>query len=80
MILIHMKVMIGSGAETRALIKKAWKSKKLQAAIAQVAPFWLFDGNKIAWCSAAAGRGELKLIIDFDDEAGKQPRPGSTLR
>lgn len=42
----HAKVLIGSGAEKRGLIKNLWESKAIKAAIGKG---FIFDGNKIGW-------------------------------
>ncbi|KAI9745992.1 MAG: hypothetical protein M1818_000673 [Claussenomyces sp. TS43310] len=70
-------VLIGSGNEKRGLIKAVWHSQAIQAALKQVGPMWLFDGQRIAWCSAKAPRGELRIMVDLDKEKGKLPRKDS---
>jgi eukaryotic translation initiation factor 2C len=41
-----LKVLIGSGAEKRGLIKAVWESTAVQTAIGKG---FIFDGNKIGW-------------------------------
>jgi eukaryotic translation initiation factor 2C len=43
------QILIGNGAEKRGLIDKVWKSRTVQQRITAFSPYWLWDGNKIAW-------------------------------
>ncbi|KAM0178275.1 hypothetical protein ACHAPF_003640 [Botrytis cinerea] len=64
-------VMIGEGAEKMGLIKKVWESKTVKRELAKHGKFWLWDGNQIAWCSNPLARGEFRILVDLDLEAGK---------
>lgn len=65
-------VLIGSGVEKRALIRKVWESKPLQKLIGES---WIFDGNRLAW-ALDNKPGELNIVVDLDAEEGRQARPG----
>ncbi|KAL3426357.1 eukaryotic translation initiation factor 2c [Phlyctema vagabunda] len=69
-------IKIGNGAEKRGLIMKIWKSKTLQARLQKISPFWLWNGDQIAWCDAPMPRGEERMMVDLDAEQGRTPREG----
>lgn len=70
-------VQIGSGAEKRVVISKAWASKARQNATGE---FFIFDGNKLGW-SGQNIEQEISLMVDLDAEAGRPPgRTPNTFR
>ncbi|KAI9772770.1 MAG: hypothetical protein M1839_002315 [Geoglossum umbratile] len=76
-------VLIGSGNEKRALIKKVWHSKTVKAQLGGVGAGWLFDGNKLAWAQQDLPMGptkELVIKVDLDQEEGITPREGRENR
>ncbi|KAI2385546.1 Protein argonaute [Ophidiomyces ophidiicola] len=60
-------VLIGNGAEKRAVLDKVWNSKVRQEKLGK---FWIFDGNKLAWSTTQLPR-ELNIVIDLDAEVGR---------
>ena len=69
-------VMIGNGAEKRAVIRKVWESG---ARLAITGPEIIFDGNKLAWSSTDLP--EIRKMIDLDAEDGRQGgREGNSFR
>ena len=71
-------VIIGDGAEKKAVINKAWASQTRKTA---TGPSIIFDGNKLAW--SMKPMGELRLVIDLDadgDAPRRPPRPGRPAR
>ncbi|KAH0563129.1 hypothetical protein GP486_002298 [Trichoglossum hirsutum] len=72
-------VLIGSGIERRALIKKVWHSNVVKERIGGTGAGWLFDGNKLAWSQQDLSMGPTKEIVipvDLDQEEGLNPREG----
>ncbi|GAM83198.1 hypothetical protein ANO11243_011840 [Dothideomycetidae sp. 11243] len=69
-------VLMGNGDEKKPVIRKLWASKTLQTALPK-ANRWIYDGNKIAYCTERLER-ELRLSVDLDAEEGRQPKPGKT--
>ncbi|KAI9847274.1 MAG: hypothetical protein M1837_002860 [Sclerophora amabilis] len=65
-------VLIGSGTEKRALVRKVWASPQLKKLLG--GPSWIFDGNKIAW--SQDDKGQITTSIDLDADEGITPRPG----
>lgn len=65
-------VLIGSGVEKRALIRKVWESQALQKV---TGPTWIFDGNRLAW-SLDNKPGEINIVVDLDAEQGREARAG----
>lgn len=65
-------VLIGSGVETRGLIRNVWESKTVKKALGDG---FIFDGNKLAWSLKPIDR-EIRLLVDLDMERGKTVRPG----
>ncbi|KAI9755710.1 MAG: hypothetical protein M1815_004705 [Lichina confinis] len=65
-------VLVGSGVEKRALIRKVWESKAVQKCLSET---WIFDGNRLAW-TLDKKPGELNIVVDLDAEEGKQARAG----
>ncbi|PQE04484.1 piwi domain-containing protein [Rutstroemia sp. NJR-2017a BVV2] len=59
---------IGNGAENRGLVKKVWMSRAVQGELNKHGKFWLWDGNKIAWNKLPLARGELRIMVDLDEE------------
>ncbi|KAM3081262.1 Protein argonaute [Clarireedia jacksonii] len=59
---------IGNGAEKRGLVKKVWQSRTVQSELEKHGKFWLWDGNKIAWSKYPLARGEVRIIVDLDEE------------
>ncbi|CAJ2509448.1 Uu.00g144740.m01.CDS01 [Anthostomella pinea] len=57
--------------DSRALIKKVWNSRAVTQFLEKNGGTWLFDGNKLAWSSAKIPRGEMRITVDLDNEAGK---------
>ncbi|KAI9883228.1 MAG: hypothetical protein M1823_005004 [Watsoniomyces obsoletus] len=64
-------VLIGSGIEMRALIRKVWNSQALQK---ELGPSWIFDGNRLAW--SADQKTDMRVDVDLDLEEDRKPRPG----
>ncbi|RYP13690.1 hypothetical protein DL765_006772 [Monosporascus sp. GIB2] len=60
---------------SRALVKKVWNSNKVQNVLerASAGGKWLYDGNKLAWSSKKLPKGEERITVDLDAEAGRQP-------
>ncbi|KAI9759848.1 MAG: Histone chaperone asf1 [Chaenotheca gracillima] len=65
-------VLIGSGTEKRALLKKVWNSQFLKQLLG--GPSWIFDGNRIAW--SQMDKGSVTTTVDLDAEQGITPREG----
>lgn len=65
------QVLIGSGAEKRGLITKAWKSEAVQSQLPK-ARSWIFDGNTLAWSTQEIA--EKRIQVDLDAEQGRPPR------
>lgn len=65
------QVLIGSGAEKRGLIKKAWLSEAVQSQLPK-ARSWIFDGNTLAW--STDDMAEKRVQVDLDAEQGRKPR------
>ncbi|KAH0537257.1 hypothetical protein FGG08_005919 [Glutinoglossum americanum] len=75
-------VLVGSGTEKRALIKKVWYSKTVKQHLG-VGAGWLFDGNKLAWSQQDLPMGPTKEVVikvDLDLEEGIIPREGRENR
>lgn len=64
-------ILVGNGAEKRVVVAKVWNSKTVQERLGKN---WIFDGNRIAWSLTNETR-EIRLTVDLDAEAGRQPRP-----
>lgn len=64
------QVLIGSGAEKRGLIMKAWESKAVQSQL-PMPHAWIFDGNTLAWSTEVVD--EIRVQVDLD--AGRPPPP-----
>ncbi|KAF7876311.1 hypothetical protein EAF04_001406 [Stromatinia cepivora] len=64
-------ILIGKGDAKPGLIKKVWESEAVQKELAKHGKMWLWDGNKIAWCSRPLARGEVRIAVDLDVENGK---------
>ncbi|PSN62707.1 Piwi-domain-containing protein [Corynespora cassiicola Philippines] len=73
------------GADTdatkRVLIKKIWNSRTVKKALGEPQNLWIYDGNKLAWCTKKLERSETRIQVDLDAEqaedaikAGKKPR------
>ncbi|WEW55192.1 Protein argonaute [Emydomyces testavorans] len=60
-------VLIGNGAEKRAVLDKVWNSKIRKNKLGR---FWIFDGNKLAWSTTKLTQ-ELNVVVDLDVEAGR---------
>lgn len=60
-------IIIGNGAETRAVMRKVWESKTRKEATGDQI---IFDGNKLAWSSRSLG--EIRKMVDLDQEDGRQ--------
>ncbi|KAM3422173.1 hypothetical protein BST61_g2542 [Cercospora zeina] len=69
-VVYQYEVMIGSGEEKRGAIDKVWNSKPVQA---EVGPFTIFDGNRLAWSGKPLSR-EVRITVDLDVEQGRQPK------
>lgn len=70
-------VQIGSGAEKRAVILKAWASKARKAATGE---WFIFDGNKLGWSGQNFDR-EIHVTADLDAEDGRSSgRTSNTFR
>lgn len=54
---------------------KVWESKAVQKALGGGG--FIFDGNKLAWSNRSIDR-EIRLLVDFDEEKGRTPRPGKS--
>ena len=67
-------VLIGSGAEKAALIKKLWRSRAVQDALPN-RNSWIFDGDKIAYSNTFLDQ-ELRVNVDLDAEQGRPPKAG----
>ena len=65
-------MLIGSGVEKRGLVAKVWQSKAVRQELGQG---FIFDGVKLAWALKRVER-EIRLIVDLDQEEGRQPRAG----
>ncbi|GAB7357459.1 hypothetical protein MBLNU459_g0002t1 [Dothideomycetes sp. NU459] len=65
------QVLIGSGAEKRGLIKKAWRSQAVQSQLPK-AQSWIFDGNTLAWSTEEIA--EKRVQVDLDAEQGLPAR------
>jgi eukaryotic translation initiation factor 2C len=61
-------IIIGNGAEKRAVIRKVWESK---ARIEKTGHSLIFDGNKLAWSSQDLP--EIRIMVDLDAEDGRAP-------
>ncbi|KAI9771459.1 MAG: hypothetical protein M1840_002079 [Geoglossum simile] len=76
-------VLVGSGIEKRALIKKVWHSKTVKTHLGGTSAGWLFDGNKLAWAQQdlpMGSTGEVVIWVDLDREEGITPREGRENR
>lgn len=61
-------ILIGGGAETRAVIRKVWNSTARKQELGQ---FFIFDGDKLGW---SGQNFESKTIrVDLDAEQGRPP-------
>ncbi|KAI4596997.1 hypothetical protein KJ359_004907 [Pestalotiopsis sp. 9143b] len=60
--------------DSRALVKKVWNSQAVQAWVASTRGKWLYDGHKLAWSTKSLPRGEHRITVDLDKEAGKEGR------
>lgn len=70
-------VQVGSGAERRAVINKAWASKTRKDRTGQ---FFIFDGNKLGW-SGQNIEQEISMMVDLDAEEGRpRGRTSNTFR
>ncbi|RYP69891.1 hypothetical protein DL771_005834 [Monosporascus sp. 5C6A] len=60
---------------SRPLVKKVWNSNKVQNVLEEASADgkWLYDGNKLAWSSKRLPRGEERIAVDLDREAGREP-------
>ncbi|KAL1303294.1 hypothetical protein AAFC00_006700 [Neodothiora populina] len=70
------QVLVGTGAEKRGLIKKAWASNAVQSEL-PVQKSWIFDGNSLAW--SLQELREIRVQVDLDAEQGKPPRRDGKL-
>ena len=69
-------VVIGRGAEKRAVIRKVWESRARRDA---TGPEIIFDGNKLAWSTKSFA--EIRKMVDLDVEDGRQGgREDNTFR
>ena len=69
-------MIIGNGAEKRAVIRKVWESRTRQGA---TGPEIIFDGNKLAWSSTDLP--EIRQMVDLDAEDGRTGgRDGNSFR
>ncbi len=70
-------VQIGSGAEKRAVILKAWATQARKAATGE---FFIFDGNKLGWSGQNFDR-EIHVTADLDADQGRAAgRTSNTFR
>ncbi|RMD43073.1 hypothetical protein DV735_g2044, partial [Chaetothyriales sp. CBS 134920] len=58
-------VVIGNGAENRAVQRKVWASQERQSKTGQG---MLYDGNKLAW--SLTDHPEIRTMVDLDKEEG----------
>lgn len=65
-------MLIGSGAEKRAVIGLVWNSAQRKAATGSA---FIFDGNKLAWSTSYIE--QVRTQIDLDAEKGKTRRDSS---
>ncbi|KAF2278534.1 Piwi-domain-containing protein [Westerdykella ornata] len=59
----------------RGLIKKLWNSKAVKSQLGEPQNLWIYDGNKLAWCSKLLDREETRITVDLDQEQGRSPKP-----
>ncbi|KAK5173091.1 Protein argonaute [Saxophila tyrrhenica] len=62
-------VHIGSGTEKRGLLDKVWQSQAVRKALGEG---FIYDGNKLAWCSRKIDR-ETRITVDLDAEQNRPP-------
>lgn len=62
-------VVIGSGAEKRAVQRKVWASQARKNA---TGPPIIYDGNRLAW--SLRDHGELRIMVDLDVEENRPSR------
>ncbi|KAH8819457.1 eukaryotic translation initiation factor-like protein 2C 2 [Xylogone sp. PMI_703] len=69
-------ILIGNGAEKKGKIMAVWNSKTVQARLKSVSAYWLWDGNKIAWCDKPGpkGKNEIRILVNLDEEKGRPSR------
>ena len=64
-------VVIGAGAEKRAVQRKVWDSKARKNA---TGPQIIYDGNRLAW--SLKDYKDLRLMVDLDAEEGRSSSDG----
>ncbi|KAH7138259.1 Piwi domain-containing protein [Dendryphion nanum] len=64
-------------ATKRALVKKLWNSKALREHLGIPKNLWIYDGNKLAWCSKKMERQEERIVVDLDAEKVKDDYTGN---
>ncbi|QVM08605.1 hypothetical protein D8B26_003290 [Coccidioides posadasii str. Silveira] len=68
-------VLIGNGAEKRAVVDKVWNAKTRKDKLGK---FWIFDGNKLAWSTNKLNQ-DVNVLIDLDAEAGRSGSNGKNV-
>ncbi|ETS85814.1 hypothetical protein PFICI_03839 [Pestalotiopsis fici W106-1] len=65
--------------DSKALVKKVWNSQAVQQWVKSTGSKWLYDGHKLAWSTKTLSRGEHRITVDLDKEAGKPPGGNNTV-
>ncbi|KAI9728343.1 MAG: hypothetical protein M1828_003743 [Chrysothrix sp. TS-e1954] len=64
-------VQIGTGSEKRGLIRKCWQSRAVQQ---KLGPYWIFDGNRIAFWVKRLEENPTLIDVDMNVEDGRPER------
>lgn len=68
-------IVVGSGAEKRAVLRKIWTSS---TRVQKTGPEIIYDGNKLAW--STKDLGAMTFDVDLDLEAGRQAKGKNKFR